>query len=377
MVDSKTKTILVVDDEPLFLSSVVDGVKHRFPGVTILSANNGRKALELVDQQPSIDVLATDLRMPEMDGFQLLAELSTRLFRAPIIVITAFATTEAEKVIRRHGALEVLEKPVDIDEMLGRLEELATNPSTDVGMLSPAGFSRLLAREQRSGVLTVVNGELQGELVFNQGTLIDAVTGIWSGDAAALEIFDWGPAKLYFREIKPACRQRVDSYIDDLLLGVTSSKPRITLEVDVNEDLRKQLQREADSTKKKQEVEERNMATVNESIDKAMEIDGALVAALVDYESGMTLGSKGDAFSAEVAASGNTAVVGAKMQVMQQLGLKSEIEDILISLSDQYHLIRPLAKLPNLFLYLAIDRKKGNLGMARHQLSAIEKALEI
>jgi hypothetical protein len=79
----------------------------------------------------------------------------------------------------------------------------------------------------------------------------------------------------------------------------------------------------------------------------------------------------------EVAASGNTGVVVAKMKVMQQLGLKSEIEDILITLSDQYHLIRPLKVVPNLFLYLAIDRKKGNLGMARHQLTVIEKDLVV
>ena len=100
------------------------------------------------------------------------------------------------------------------------------------------------------------------------------------------------------------------------------------------------------------------MGNVAESLQKAMQIDGAMVTALVDYESGMTLGTQGTAFNVDLAASGNTSVVLSKMKVMQQLGLESEIEDILITLTDQYHLIRLL-------------------GMARHQLSAIEQDLEI
>ena len=119
------------------------------------------------------------------------------------------------------------------------------------------------------------------------------------------------------------------------------------------------------------------MGNVNQSLDATMEIDGAMVSALVDYESGMTLGTRGDAFNVELAASGNTQVVLAKMKVMNSLGLDVEIEDILITLSDQYHLIRPLTKEANLFLYLAIDRKKGNLGMARHKLSSIEQDLTL
>lgn len=122
-----------------------------------------------------------------------------------------------------------------------------------------------------------------------------------------------------------------------------------------------------------------NMATVNESMDKAMAIEGAFAVALVDYESGMTLGTRSttNAFDIEVAASGNTQVVRAKMQVMEQLNIGGGIDDILITLDTQYHLLRPLSSATNLFLYLAIDRKRGNLGMARHQLAAIDRELAL
>jgi len=118
------------------------------------------------------------------------------------------------------------------------------------------------------------------------------------------------------------------------------------------------------------------MANINDSLNAIMDIEGGIAAALVDWESGLTLGTIGGGrFDIELAASGNTTVVKAKMQVMRQLGLKGHIEDILITLDDQFHLIRPLSKSPSLFLYVAIDKKKGNLGLARHKLKAVEENL--
>ncbi|MDN3260041.1 hypothetical protein QWJ26_09530 [Streptomyces sp. CSDS2] len=110
-------------------------------------------------------------------------------------------------------------------------------------------------------------------------------------------------------------------------------------------------------------------------------ISGATGAALVDYTSGMALGTMGDGtgFDLNVAAAGNTDVVRAKMRTMELLGLKGEIEDILITLTDQYHLIRLLKGRGGngLFLYLVLDSSRANLAMARHQLRRIEEELEV
>ncbi|AEW98871.1 hypothetical protein [Streptantibioticus cattleyicolor] len=110
-------------------------------------------------------------------------------------------------------------------------------------------------------------------------------------------------------------------------------------------------------------------------------IEGAVGAALVDYTSGMALGTIGGdkQFDLTVAAAGNTDVVRAKMRTMEMLGLQDEIEDILITLGSQYHLIRLLRNRSGagLFLYLALDKVRANLAMARLQLRRIEKELEI
>lgn len=121
-----------------------------------------------------------------------------------------------------------------------------------------------------------------------------------------------------------------------------------------------------------------HLSNVNESLREAMRLDGAIAVALVDYESGMTLGTDGDAqsFNIEVAAAGNTQVVRSKLAVMRQLDIGGGIEDILITLDQQYHLIR-LLKGTSFFLYVALDRNRGNLGMARHRLKAIESALVV
>nr|WSY53473.1 hypothetical protein OG999_27330 [Streptomyces sp. NBC_00886] len=124
------------------------------------------------------------------------------------------------------------------------------------------------------------------------------------------------------------------------------------------------------------------MASVEVSLKEMMAgIEGALGAAVVDYTSGMALGTLGGSKTLDltVAAAGNTDVIRAKVRTMEQLGLKGLIEDILITLDSQYHLIRPITGRSGngLFLYLVLDKARSNLAMARHQLKRVEGQIEI
>jgi hypothetical protein len=120
---------------------------------------------------------------------------------------------------------------------------------------------------------------------------------------------------------------------------------------------------------------------IETALKEAMSIDGALGVALVDWDSGMSLGSLGGGkyLDLEVAAAGNTEVVRAKMRTMESLRLNDTIEDILITLTKQYHVIRLLktGQEHGLFLYLALDRAKSNLALARHSLKQIEADLTL
>jgi hypothetical protein len=123
------------------------------------------------------------------------------------------------------------------------------------------------------------------------------------------------------------------------------------------------------------------MADMETALKELMQIDGAIGVALVDYNSGMALGVLGGSKDLDltVAAAGNTDVVRAKMRTIEMLNIKDGIEDILITLASQYHLIRPVTGRSGkgLFLYLALNRQRANLALARHQLLRIEDDLEV
>lgn len=122
------------------------------------------------------------------------------------------------------------------------------------------------------------------------------------------------------------------------------------------------------------------MSSVETALKEAMEIDGAFGVALVDVDSGMALGMVGGGpLDLEVAAASNTEVVRAKLRAMSALNIQEQIEDILITLQTQYHLIRLLQRRqgPDLFLYLVLDKGKANLAMARHKLRRVEADLVV
>ena len=117
------------------------------------------------------------------------------------------------------------------------------------------------------------------------------------------------------------------------------------------------------------------MANIKQSLDDLMTADGAMCAAVVDSTSGMILGSAGSGVDLEVAAAGNTEVGRAKVKTMRALGLNDVIDDILITLGKQYHIIRPSARKEGVFIYFVLDKGKSNLAMARRKTQDVDKEL--
>ncbi|HET7863157.1 MAG TPA: hypothetical protein VFL86_02020 [Burkholderiaceae bacterium] len=117
------------------------------------------------------------------------------------------------------------------------------------------------------------------------------------------------------------------------------------------------------------------MATIKQSLEELLSADGAMCAAVVDSSSGMMLGSAGSGVDLEVAAAGNTEVVRAKLKAMRSLGLNDVIDDILITLGKQYHIVRPLARREGVFIYFVLDRAKSNLALARRKVQDVEREL--
>lgn len=119
------------------------------------------------------------------------------------------------------------------------------------------------------------------------------------------------------------------------------------------------------------------MSNITESLETLLTVDGAMCAALVDSSSGMLLGEAGAGLDLDTAAAGNTEVVRAKLKTIKALGLDDSIDDILITLSSQYHIIRPLAATPEVFLYLVLASAKSNLALARIKVKEADLQLQL
>ncbi|MFQ3580813.1 MAG: response regulator [Chloracidobacterium sp.] len=375
-------TVLIVDDESFFLDSVVEGLSAALPGVTFLKAHHGEEALHQLERSP-VDALVTDLKMPVVDGFQLLAQLTQRPAPPAVIVMTAFGTADIERRVRRHGIADYIEKPIDLQALANSLRQaLAQRAGGYLQGISLSSFLQLLGLERKSCRLVIRQAAQVGELWFEQGQVVHAVVGDLQGEAAAHVIVAWESPEIALHPAARPSQRTVHADLDQLLLDAhrlfdeqqrEGTVPQATLTEPFSMDEASPRQ----STTTSQETY--NMANIKESLTAVMDIEGCIGAALADWKSGMCLGTIGGTptYNLEIAAAGNTEVVRAKMKAVANLNLKETVEDILITLDTQYHLIRMVKSAPNLFFYVAIKKDTGNLALARHKLNQIESSLVV
>src|SRR6266542_347326 len=118
-------TILLVDDDEIFCN-LLQGLLSSH-GQQVLTASNGRDALDLFRQHhPKITVL--DLRMPEMDGLEVLRQIHAIDPQAAVMMLTAWGTDELEQQARQYGALDFLSKQLTYDSIVTVVENLAKEP---------------------------------------------------------------------------------------------------------------------------------------------------------------------------------------------------------------------------------------------------------
>jgi CheY-like chemotaxis protein len=122
------KTILVVDDDKLILCLLCDTLRKRMRGCTILAVENGKEAVDILDAH-QVSLVLTDLKMPEMDGYQLLAYIKENYPFVPVFVMTAENSPEVVTRLLSLGAMCCIEKPFDFQDLLKEISSvLAASP---------------------------------------------------------------------------------------------------------------------------------------------------------------------------------------------------------------------------------------------------------
>lgn len=416
--NNRIKKVLIVDDENLFLESLSEGLADLSDEFVVVTASDGRDALEKLDSEPA-DLIVTDLKMPVMDGFELLARMQRSHPHLPVIVMTAFGTPDIEKHIQSLDAYDYLEKPIDIqvlaDKIRAGIKQITEGHLKGILL---ASFLQLLQLERKTCLLRITAQEKRGALYFLEGELHDAVYENRHGEAAAYEIVCWEDAEIELVSLSKKVRRRIKKSLSNILMeaaqyldeaGADNSVPDWTesdapptaaVSPKFDRQPTKLLERKPFATaeqgettaiksvekgnfdvhnkQENKEIKNKMANNINQSLEELMFIDGSVAVALVDGNSGMALGTAGGGgVNLEIAAAGNSEVIKSKNKVMKNLGLKDTIEDILITLGQQYHLIRPLSTHQHLFFYVVLNRATSNLAMARFKLTEIESRVEV
>jgi len=211
------KRILIVDDEKPFLLSLQEGLSDQ-PEYQVLTALNGQEALDTLKLH-KIDLLVTDLKMPVLDGFGLLAQMSGKYPGIPVIVMTAFGTAEIEQRLKQIENFYYLEKPLDFELFTRTVSEaLAAGERSFIRGINLATFLQLVQLEKKTCTLKVKSKTEIGSLFIDQGELLAAETGKLNGEAAAYRIVCWQGAEI---EMEPVCRRKdreINISIESLLL---------------------------------------------------------------------------------------------------------------------------------------------------------------
>jgi len=119
----KNDKILLVDDEEDFTSALSERLENR--GLKVVSAESGMEAVRKVKEE-HFDAIVLDMLMPEMDGIETLKQLLNNNPDLQIILLTGHATVSKGVEAMKHGAMEFLEKPVDIDKLMKHINEAKT-----------------------------------------------------------------------------------------------------------------------------------------------------------------------------------------------------------------------------------------------------------
>jgi CheY-like chemotaxis protein len=197
--DVPTKTLLVVDDDRATLSLYRAGLKG-LVGFKIIMAENGSQALEMLRHEP-VHVLVTDLNMPVMDGFNLIAKASRLYPQIPIIVMTGLDESQHLNTPLQLGAIRILTKPPRLTQLMEAIRAAALYEPT--GMIRGIGLNsilQLLNWEKKSCTLTVKSEAGMGLLYLKLGELVHAAYRADEGLPAAYEILTWDRPDIEFVE---------------------------------------------------------------------------------------------------------------------------------------------------------------------------------
>jgi twitching motility two-component system response regulator PilG len=196
------KTILLVDDEKQFLGTTSKAITDYADGFNVITALDGIQAVHILNST-KVDVVITDLFMPQMDGFQLTAYITRNHENIPVITLAGLGISKIEERLKQMGVVhQCLQKPIKINMLIkGIFSALAARSEAHIHGFSLATFLQAVEMEQKSCTLWIASKGRVGYLYLKDGALIDAETEGLEAEEAAIEIFCWDEAEIKILDI--------------------------------------------------------------------------------------------------------------------------------------------------------------------------------
>jgi len=370
MEKGKLKTVLIVDDEKSFLLSLLQGLDAYAADFEAVTAPNGKAAVEAL-QTRGIDLVVTDLKMPELDGFGLLAFMSKNHPHIPVIVMSAYCTPEIKARLNSLGAFKILEKPIDFQDFVEHLfaELHAVSKGYIHGITLPA-FLQLVEMERKTCTLSIGSHGKKGFLYFQEGVLIDADNGVDKHEQAALDIVCWNDPAI---EIDSFCRQKdrnITSSLGFILLEgyrlldeqqrTPGAQNTVKVQMRETQGAERGEQQPASGTTSK----EKNMATTREILSELSKLENIEAVCLVARDGFLLDSIARSGIDREMIGAIASSGFGASDSMGRQLD-KGTMLISMIEFEKGPVLLAPIGE--DAFLVIVAD-KDANLGMIRLKL---------
>jgi len=348
--------ILVVDDDAAQARALARAFARRRPDLQVLTSTNGFEAIETVKTQ-TVDAVLTDLRMPEMDGFELLSWLWHNQPALPVFAMSAYGDAEATHRLNEMGSIECFAKPLDVKTVLSKLSDaVAQTVQGHVRNVSLASLLQLMEMERKSCSLSVQCGDKVGELFLSLGKLVNARCGDLEGEAAAVEIVGWSNPSIAISSER-GVRPRV---IETSLGFIVMEAMRI------QDEAARSYNDRASEHPAAMRLSTRAPLSDGEGVRLPA---SAYALAFVDTASGaLLMSAKREGFPLEETAQTAALVIRQELSTLALCGASQSMQELVISTPSRGELIRALDPQCNAFALLVYSPEETNLVMARIEL---------
>jgi CheY-like chemotaxis protein len=215
------KKVLIVDDDRILMRLTEKKLKKHEHDFTVLTAEDGLQAVAILKEH-HLSLVVTDLHMPHMDGFALLAHLSENYPDIPVIILTAYSSPASKKNALEGGAAEYLEKPFVMEELIQKIiASLAKESEGGILQTVPLEmFLQLVEMEQKTCTIRVTNkaSGLKGVLFFKNGDLYDARIQDAKGLQSAYQILSWNKVALSIQDTCPIKTKQIEDNLQAILM---------------------------------------------------------------------------------------------------------------------------------------------------------------